>query len=318
VYADNGIYTVTIALLDDDGAQATGQATFTVTATNANPLVNAGLDITVNEGDVATLPGSFTDAGTADTHTATVTWGDGASSDGTVTETPSGPPGNPGGMSGTVSASHVFFDEGTYHGVVTVNDDDGGVGTDGFTITVLNVAPIVVAGSDQIVDEGATVTASAHFTDPGAGDTHTATVDWGDGTVEAAQIILGESGRIVFGNHLYVDDNVYTVTFFVRDNDGGVGSDSLLVTVTNTPPVTNAGDDRTVDEGVDFTLVSSFTDLGAGDVHHGSIDWGDGTFSAAIIGEAGASGIASATHKYADNGIFTATVTVTDDDEASS
>ena len=39
-------------------------------------------------------PASFTDAGTADTHTASIDWGDGTALDvGVVTESPSGPAG---------------------------------------------------------------------------------------------------------------------------------------------------------------------------------------------------------------------------------
>jgi hypothetical protein len=318
VYADDGEYVVTITLTDDDGAQATGQATFTVFAANADPAVDAGPNITVNEGDLVTLPAAFTDAGTADHHSASVNWGDGEASDAEVTESPFGPPGDPAGMSGAVSATHTYFDNGIYTGSVSVSDDDGGTGSDGFTVTVRNVAPIVTAGPDQSVDEGATVTVAGHFTDPGVGDTHTATINWGDGTVENAQIVLGESGRIAFGSHLYVDDNVYTVTLSVRDNDGDEGSDSLLVTVRNTPPVTDAGPDRSVSEGVPLTLLASFTDLGAGDVHHGSIDWGDGTFTAGIIEEQGSGGTISGTHTYADNATFTVSVTIFDDDNASS
>ena len=47
VYADDGTYTVSITLTDDDGAQAIGETTFTVKAVNANPVVDAGPNITV-------------------------------------------------------------------------------------------------------------------------------------------------------------------------------------------------------------------------------------------------------------------------------
>ena len=50
-------------------------------------------------------------------------------------------------------------------------------------MTVSNVAPVVNAGADQTAAEGATVSlAPATFTDAGTRDTHTATIDWGDGT----------------------------------------------------------------------------------------------------------------------------------------
>ena len=52
--------------------------------------------------------------------------------------------------------------------------------TDTTTVTVHNVNPTVAATGDTI-DEGGTADVSATFTDPGVLDTHTATIDWGDG-----------------------------------------------------------------------------------------------------------------------------------------
>ena len=318
VYADNGDYLVTITLTDDDGAVSVVNTTFTVTATNAVPTVNAGPDITVNEGQLLTLPATFTDAGTSDSHTASVNWGDGSVSAGAVTETPFGPPGNPAGMAGQVVATHTFADEGTNTVTLTVLDDDGGAGTDTITVTVLNVAPTVVASADQLVAEGSLVNISATFTDPGAGDTHTAKINWGDGTIQEAGIALVEGQLTIAGSHTYVDDGVYTVSVSVLDNDGGEGFDSLFVTVDNVAPVTQAGEDFSVDEGVAFTLLSSFTDVGVGDSHIASVDFGDGTFAASTVSEQGGSGSVSTTHSYQDNGVYLVTVTVIDDDGGSS
>ena len=38
------------------------------------------------------------------------------------------------------------------------------------------------AGGDRTASEGTLVQVAATFADPGAADTHTATIDWGDGT----------------------------------------------------------------------------------------------------------------------------------------
>jgi hypothetical protein len=55
---------------------------------------------------------TFTDAGSADTHTATIQWGDGTTS--TVTA-----------ANGQVSATHSYAQAGLYPVVVTIADDDG-------------------------------------------------------------------------------------------------------------------------------------------------------------------------------------------------
>src|SRR5207302_1675602 len=71
VYADNGLYTVTVSVTDDD--LATSSSTFRVTVNNLAPLVSAGADRTVDEGSLLALsPSSFHDQGTLDTHTASI------------------------------------------------------------------------------------------------------------------------------------------------------------------------------------------------------------------------------------------------------
>ena len=69
-------------------------------------------------------------------------------------------------------------------------------------------------------------------------DTHTATVDWGDGSpVQNATIIAGVGAGAIGGTHVYADDGTYTVTVNVADNNGGSASQSFNVLVKNVPPV---------------------------------------------------------------------------------
>lgn len=73
---------------------------------------------------------------------------------------------------------------------------------------------------------GMSVDLTARFTDPGVGDTHDATIDWGDGTVEAAattESVDGKGAALVVGSHVYSDAGLYTVKVTVTDNDGHSG-----------------------------------------------------------------------------------------------
>ncbi|MHA2495865.1 MAG: PKD domain-containing protein [Candidatus Hodarchaeales archaeon] len=95
-----------------------------------------------------------------------------------------------------------------------------------WVITVINVAPTVDTGADQTADEGSVVTFAGSFTDPGT-DTHTYQWSFGDGTTASGTLEP---------THVYADDGVYTVMLTVTDDDGGVGTDTLTVTVNNVAP----------------------------------------------------------------------------------
>lgn len=121
---------------------------------------------------------------------------------------------------------------GVFAVALRVTDSDGAFDTDESTVTVLNVPPTVTAGPDQLVFEDDTAAVTASFTDPGVLDTHTATVDWGDGTpVEPAAVTEGAGNGTVDATHVYPDPGIYTVSITVTDSDGGSGSDTLTVTV---------------------------------------------------------------------------------------
>jgi PKD repeat protein len=223
VYADNGTYTVTVCVTDKDGAQTCD--TLTVVAKNVPPTVIAGADQTVNEGDVVSLdPATFNDLGTLDTHTATIDWGDGTPIvPGTVTESPFGPPGSTAGADGTVAGQHVYGDAGTYTVTVCVTDKDGAQTCDTLTVTAENVPPSVSA-----TPATATVTSSdvhdiqATFTDPGFLDTHTAVVDWGDGTSEPVSVTENHGAGSLSAEHRYWYPGTYTINVTVTDGDTGV------------------------------------------------------------------------------------------------
>src|SRR5207249_8982718 len=90
----------------------TNSDTMTVTVNNVDPTANAGADQIVNEGDLVTLTGTFTDPGTADTQTHL--WHVVASNGQIIAD----------GHSGTFSFTPN--DNGTYTATYTVTDDDGG------------------------------------------------------------------------------------------------------------------------------------------------------------------------------------------------
>ncbi len=154
--------------------------------------------------------------------------------------------------------------------------------------------PSVAAGLDQTAEEGSTVNLGpATFTDRGgAADTHTAQIDWGDGTVEPGQV--NQAAGTVSGSHVYADNGFYTVTVTVTDSDGLSASDTLTVTVLNVAPSLALSGAASVDEGAVYTLHLSSSDPGPDTIGSWTVNWGDGSIEA-IPGNP-----VSWTHIYAD------------------
>src|SRR5262249_39085350 len=94
-------------------------------------------------------------------------------------------------------------------------------------------------------------------------------------------------------------------SFTYKANDGGLDSNVATVTLTITPvndaPVVDAGPDKTANEGSTVTFSGSASDVD-GDALSYLWNFGDGATATT----------AAATHVYADNGTYTATLTVND------
>ena len=276
--------------------------TVTVVA-NQPPVANPGGPYAVDEGSSVTLDGS----GSSDPNGDPLTYAwdldnDGAYDDGS-----------------NATAAYTGVDDATATVGLWVSD---GILIDTTTTSVVvnNVAPAVTAGADQAIDEGTTAAITATFTDPGTLDTHTATVDWGDGSPLGAVSVTEAGGNgSLATSHAYAQDGTYTVTITVTDDDGGSGQATLQVTVRNVAPVVDAGTDQGAIVGQTVSLPpATFTDAGTDDTHTATVDWGDGTPAAAApVSEAGGAGSATGSHAYAASGLYTVTVTVTDDGGAS-
>lgn len=130
-----------------------------------------------------------------------------------------------------VNPSFTWSDDHTGTIGLKVTDDGGLTDTDSTTVTVNNVAPVVDAGPDVTNYSGQTHQLTATFTDPGLLDTHTATIDWGDSSLEPGIV----DNNTVTGSHVYFVSGSYTITVTVLDDDKGVGSDSLVKTVKPLP-----------------------------------------------------------------------------------
>ena len=192
---------------------------------------------------------------------------------------------------------------------VLVMDNDGGTGGTTLDVTVANAPPEQVgAGPDRTVNEGQPVNLIASFSDPGATDTQA--IAWRV-TASNGQAIPDGTGA-TFG-FTPADDGIYTVTVTVTDDDGGVGVGTVVVTADNVTPQSNAGQDQTVNDGQTVHLSGTFVDPGLNDAH--SFLWHVTATNGQFVPN---NSDADFSFTPTDDGIYTATLTVTDNNGGSS
>jgi hypothetical protein len=254
-----------------------------MTASLASPVIN--------EGGTATLNGTITPAPSS-TQTITVDWADGSTS---TTTTAS---------DGSFTASHDYPNNtpiGQPSGQYLLTASGDGL-TASANLTVQNVAPanLQLTPSRSAINEGDAVTLQGSFTDPGA-DTHTVSVDWGDGSASQLSLAVG-THTFTTPAHTYADNNGtnagYQVTATVTDDDLAGTTASLTEAVANVAPghiaITQlpaagvtcdpSGCALTTAEQQAPQFRFTFTDPGVNDTVVAVINWGDGQTDTVNLG----------------------------------
>lgn len=286
-YADDGVYTVTLIVTDDEGTTNSTSAVKTVL--NRPPVAHFNESAEIVDTDVV-ITFDASDSDDLDGEIVSYYWdfGDG------VTEI------YVKGVNLTVIASHSYADNGTYTVTLTVTDDDGASASEPDTKTVLNRPPVAeFTQSVTTVKTGQTTTFDA-------GDSYDP-----DGTIESYVWDFGD-GKNTTGvevSHAYDDDGSYTVTLTVTDDDGAINSTSITKTVSNRPPTASFTQNATtVDVGEAIHFDASDSSDPDGNIVEYFWVFGDGTNETGMTVD----------HVYTEGENYTVTLTVTDDDGATS
>jgi PKD repeat protein len=213
-YADDGVYTVTLTVTDDDGQSSSALATATIA--NVAPALSVDLNsVAVSEGDLAANAGTVSDPG-EDQVTLTASVGE-------LTRA---------GAAWSWSFTAIDGPAQSQTVTVTAVDDDGGVTETSFELVVDNVAPTVGAITAPLdpVSVGTPITASAGFSDPGTLDTHTAAWiwDWPAGISGPGTVTQGAGSGSVTDSHAYTEAGLYEIQLAVTDNDGDLGQSPVF------------------------------------------------------------------------------------------
>jgi PKD repeat protein len=143
-----------------------------------------------------------------------------------------------------------------------------------------------------------------------SGSADTVTLAWAV-TKNGSAYASGSSTNLSFTPN---DNGTYVVSLTATDDDGGVGSDSRTIAVTNVAPnIQPISGPSAAQQGAPQTFTSAFTDPGSADTWTVIWNFGDGT----TLTSAGAPGAITAGHTYVAAGTYTVSVTVTDDDGGS-
>ena len=143
---------------------------------------------------------------------------------------------------------------------IAITDSAGLTVTGSISVTVLgNQPPQVNAGIDQTVNELDNVTLTGSATDPEAG---VLTYLWTQTTGPAVTLTNANTASTSFTAPAVTATTTLGFLLTVTDDEGGVATDAINVTVNNVNvvPTANAGPDQTVNETTPVTLAGSGTD----------------------------------------------------------
>ena len=212
------------------------------------------------------------------------------------------------------STTHIYPDNGSFTVALRVVDTDlneSALST--AAVTIANVPPSASAspGGTYTVNEGSALTFAGSATDPGQ---DVLTYEW-DFTYDGVTFNIDSSGvDQTAPSNTYANDGSATVALRVRDEDSVSSISTAAVTISNVPPVANPGASYTGNEGAAVTFAGSATDPGADTLN---FEW-DFTFSGGtfLVDQSG-DGLTAPTHTYTDDGVFTVSLRVRDDDATS-
>ncbi len=230
----DGPTTQIIGLQVEDRLGETDSATAGLTLANVAPIVDAGVDTSIDHGGTLIDSGVFADPG-LDAWTATVDYGDGTGVRSLGLDD-----------NKRFELSHVYAGNGTYAVTVTVSDDDGGTGSD--------IRTVVVTGGGEITTYAALVGADLQIED----------IDAGTGSTNDTLMIRSD------GTELTITDPEHRIGSTIAGATGS-GTNELHIPLLsfsgNIIFNTRGGDDSlTIDGSVNSALVSDIVfHAGSGD-----------------------------------------------------
>ncbi len=295
-YSDDGEYLISVTASEPSGT--TLEESITTTVQNVAPGVTLTGGASVAEGATYSLAiGPVTDPGSDTVSACHLDWGDGTPLQSCLEAI-------------GASLTHSFADGPASRTIrIHLTDEDGEFqNVDTHAVNVNNANPVAVNDAYGVQLNQALVIPApgvlSNDTDVPA-DTLTAHL--------VANVGQGTLALQANGGFTYTPPNNFsgstTFTYQAWDEDGGISTAaSVTLTVTaNQPIVANAGPDQITTEGTQVQFAGSYVDPDLpGPLLPANIRWNFGDGSPEVTGSL------APTHTYADNGVYVATLTLSD------
>ncbi|WP_455204976.1 PKD domain-containing protein, partial [Kaarinaea lacus] len=207
-----------LTVTDNEGASSTDQLIVTVNPVNLNPSADAGTGQTVNEQTEVTLSGVANDTdGAIVSYVWSQTGGTAVTLNNANTDT-------------ATFTAPILTVQTQFTFRLTVTDNEGGTFSDNTVITVnpVNATPTANAGDDQIVNERTAISLSGSGSDS---DGSIASVQWLQTAGAAVTLSGADTDTATFMAPDVSTRTELTFEFTVTDNEGGITSDTVIITV---------------------------------------------------------------------------------------
>lgn len=283
VYADgDNSYTVTAAATDEDGTFAAAASSI-VNVKDVAPAPEIAGRALIPEGSSIEISLISNDPGPDLINSWTIDWGDGTAAEVL--------PGN------ASSAAHTYADDGEYHIVATLNNNDGSFVADPHRLTVYNVAPeTTVSGEVQSSATQPFRLTLNHVIDPGDDTVLEYRIDWGDGSTFGDDTFETFTSNGVVEHTFEDGSDVHAIVVTLVDEDGTFPSAATLLVVNEGSPAP--------------LRMSALGDPASSYI----VEWGDGSSTTYSNDDATANDdgllLIDGEHVYGDNGVYNATISV--------
>ena|GEM_PF-901938 len=236
IYHEEGTYTITYAVKvfdryanswEDEGTETmqvnVSDAPLTSLFTSSQPI-NGFAGEELEDKPIYSFLDNDPDA-TVDEFTATIAWGDGTTSDGTIEKSDQG--------TFDVHATHAYDHAGKFTISILV-EDEGGADIQGLRpASITYDAKGQHFGAYESVATGEVILATIADPEENLDADPTVTVDWGDGETSTATVVYNDEDKEyqILGNHTYSETGTYAVRLAIAEGNltTNVGAEATII-----------------------------------------------------------------------------------------